>query len=313
MPEPIVAVENLAKRYGKIDVLKNITFRIFAGEFFGLIGPNGAGKTTFIGILTGVLQADGGSILIGGRDFREDPMQTKSRLGFVPQSIAVYPSLSARDNLAFFARLHGLQSGKLRERIDASLDAVGLRNHARQKVGSFSHGMQKRLNIAAGLVHEPELLMLDEPTAGLDTQSRKSVLDVLGNINKSGVTILYTTHYIEEAECLCSRVGIMDAGRLISIDTPEGMIRKFGTGVVRIELKEAADDMLLQRIGQLGSVTVTDDQNRKIRLETDHPEDAVKNFFGLGDDKGSMFKRIDIVQASLETVVTRLTEKRAAP
>jgi|APFre7841882724_1041349.scaffolds.fasta_scaffold04280_5 ABC-2 type transport system ATP-binding protein len=307
MPEPMVSVENLRKSYGDAEVVRGITFQIFRGEFFGLLGPNGAGKTTTIGMLTGLVEPTGGRILIGGHDFFLKPMQSKAKLGFVPQSFALYPTLCARDNLAFFARIYGLRKGRLKERIAAVLDVVGLRDHASQTVATFSHGMKRRLNIAVGLIHEPDILILDEPTVGVDTQSRNAILETLEGLNKSGVTLLYTTHYIEEAERLCNRVGILDQGKMIALDTPATLVRNLGTGIVRIEFNANPDDTLLRQIGHLGSFRVIDDRSRHLRLETDRTDRAVREFLDLMDKRSGMLKTLDIIEPNLETVFIHLT------
>ena len=307
MPEPMVSVENLRKNYGDVEVVRGITFQIFRGDFFGLLGPNGAGKTTTIGMLTGLVEPTGGRILIDGNDFFLKPMQSKAKMGFVPQSFALYPTLCALDNLTFFARIYGLRKGRLKERIAAVLDLVGLADRANQTVATFSHGMKRRLNIAAGLIHEPDILILDEPTVGVDTQSRNAILETLEGLNKSGVTLLYTTHYIEEAERLCHRVGILDQGKMMALDTPATLVREHGTGIVRIEFNANPDDTLLSQIGNLGSFRVMDDQSRHLRLETNRPDRAVREFLDLMDKRAGMLKTLDIIEPNLETVFIRLT------
>jgi ABC-2 type transport system ATP-binding protein len=167
--------------------------------------------------------------------------------------------------------------------------------------------MKRRLNIAAGLIHEPDLLILDEPTVGVDAQSRNAILDTLENLNKSGVTLLYTTHYIEEAERLCHRVGIMDQGKMMALDTPATLVRDLGTGIVRIEFNANPDDALLRQIGHLGSFRVMDDQSRHLRLETNHPDRAVREFLDLMDKRRGMLKTLDIIEPNLETVFIHLT------
>ena len=307
MPKPIVSVENLRKKYGDAEVVRGITFQIHRGEFFGLLGPNGAGKTTIIGMLTGLVAPAGGRILIDGEDLSFKPMRSKAKMGFVPQTIALYPTLCAVDNLAFFARIYGLRKGRLKERIATVLDLVGLRDRANQAVATFSHGMKRRLNIAAGLIHEPDLLILDEPTVGVDTQSRNDIHETLENLNQSGVTLLYTTHYIEEAERLCRRVCILDRGKMIALDNPATLVREHGTGIVRIEFNANPDDTLLSQIGNLGSFRVMDDQSRHLRLETNHPDRAVREFLDLMDKRAGMLKTLDIIGPNLETVFIRLT------
>jgi ABC-2 type transport system ATP-binding protein len=305
--EPTVSVEHLRKSFGDVEVVKGITFQIPRGEFFGLLGPNGAGKTTTIGMLTGLIEPTGGRILIDGNDFFQNPLRSKAKMGFVPQAFALYPTLCALDNLAFFARIYGLRKGRLKERIAAVLDLVGLGDRAKQTVATFSHGMKRRLNIAAGLIHEPDLLILDEPTVGVDTQSRNAILETLEGLNKSGVTLLYTTHYIEEAEKLCHRVGIMDQGKMIALDTPATLVRDLGTGIVRIEFNANPDDTLLRQIGHLGSFRVMGDQSRHLRLETNHPDRAGREVLDLMDKRAGLLKTLDIIEPNLETVFIHLT------
>lgn len=307
MPEPMVSVETLRKNYGDVEVVRGISFQIFRGEFFGLLGPNGAGKTTTIGMLTGLVKPTGGRILIDGNDFFLKPMPSKAKMGFVPQSFALYPTLCALDNLTFFARIYGLRKGRLKERIAAVLDLVGLGDRANQTVATFSHGMKRRLNIAAGLIHEPDLLILDEPTVGVDTQSRNAILETLEGLNKSGVTLLYTTHYIEEAERLCHRVGIMDEGKIMALDTPAALVRDRGTGIVSMEFNASPDDALLSGIGQIGSFRVMDEQSRHLRLETKRPDRAARDLLDLMDKRAGLLKTLDIIEPNLETVFIRLT------
>jgi ABC-2 type transport system ATP-binding protein len=305
--EPTVSVEHLRKSFGDVEVVKGITFQIPRGEFFGLLGPNGAGKTTTIGMLTGLIEPTGGRILIDGNDFFQNPLRSKAKMGFVPQAFALYPTLCALDNLTFFARLYGLRKGRLKERIAAVLDLVGLTDRAKQTVDTFSHGMKRRLNIAVGLLHEPDLLILDEPTVGVDTQSRNAILETLQGLNQSGVTILYTTHYIEEAEKLCHRVGIMDQGKMIALDTPAALVRDLGTGIVSMEFNATPDEALQRAIGQIGSFRAVGEQSKQLRIETKHPDRAGREVLDLMDKRAGMLKTLDIIEPNLETVFVRLT------
>jgi ABC-2 type transport system ATP-binding protein len=305
--EPTVSVEHLRKSFGDVEVVKGITFQIPRGEFFGLLGPNGAGKTTTIGMLTGLIEPTGGRILIDGNDFFQNPLRSKAKMGFVPQAFALYPTLCALDNLTFFARLYGLRKGRLKERIAAVLDLVGLTDRAKQTVDTFSHGMKRRLNIAVGLLHEPDLLILDEPTVGVDTQSRNAILETLQGLNQSGVTILYTTHYIEEAEKLCHRVGIMDQGKMIALDTPAALVRDLGTGIVSMEFNATPDEALQRAIGQIGSFRAVGEQSKQLRIETKHPDRAGREVLDLMDKRAGMLKTLDIIEPNLETVFIHLT------
>ncbi|MFO7462236.1 MAG: ABC transporter ATP-binding protein [Desulfatiglandales bacterium] len=307
MPKPMVSVENLCKNFGEVEVVKEITFQIFRGEFFGLLGPNGAGKTTTIGMLTGLVEPASGRILIDGSDLSRNPLLSKAKMGFVPQAFALYPTLCALDNLAFFGRIYGLRKVRLKERMAAVLDLVGLGDRANQTVAAFSHGMKRRLNIAVGLLHEPDLLILDEPTVGVDTQSRNAILETLASLNRSGVTLLYTTHYMDEAERLCHRVGIMDEGKMMALDTPASLVRDLGTGIVSVEFNASPDHGLLNEIGQIGSFKAMDEQKRHLRLETKHPDRAAREVLDLMDERAGLLKTLDIIEPNLETVFIHLT------
>ncbi len=307
MNTPIFIVEDLWKTYAKTDAVQGLFFEISSGEFFGLLGPNGAGKTTTIGILSGLIEPTGGRVSIDGVDLFSRPMEAKARLGLVPQSFALYPTLSARDNLVFFGRIYGLTGRRLRERIVRVLDVVELTDRANQTVATFSNGMKRRLNIAAGLLHEPKILILDEPTIGVDTQSRNAILENIHSLNKSGVTVLYTTHYIEEAQRLCDRVAIMDHGKIIALGTPARLIRDLGKGVIRVEFNAGVDDELLGQMNHIGLVRVMDDQKVRIHIETDRADQSSRELLGLMKARDGLLKTLDISEPNLETVFIHLT------
>jgi len=225
----------------------------------------------------------------------------------VPQSFALYPTLSARDNLVFFGRIYGLKGKHLRERIARVLEIVELTDRANQTVATFSNGMKRRLNIAAGLLHEPEILILDEPTVGVDTQSRNAILESIHSLNQFGVTVLYTTHYIEEAQRLCDRVAIIDQGKIIALDSPARLIQDLGKGIIRMEFNEGIDDKLLDQMKHIGLVIVVDDQKRRIHIETDHTEQASRELLELMKTKDGLLMTLDISEPNLETVFIHLT------
>lgn len=208
--------------------LDDFELAVEQGEFYGLLGPNGAGKTTAISVLTGLMHPDSGTVRILGMSFRENRAEIKRILGLVPQNIGLYDKLTARENLAFFGRMCGIGGEKLKERIAWSLDFAGLTENAARQVATFSYGMKRRLNLAAGLFNDPKLLVLDEPCVGIDAQSRHLIHERLKELNRQGATILYTTHYMEEAQELCSRVGIIDSGRLVEEGVPETLLRQSG-------------------------------------------------------------------------------------
>jgi ABC-2 type transport system ATP-binding protein len=307
MPESIVDVESLRKCYDETEAVRGITFQIFRGDFFGLLGPNGAGKTTTIGMLTGLVSPTGGRVLLGGVDLFSRPMEAKSKLGLVPQSFALYPTLCARDNLIFFGRIYGLKGRRLKERILRVLEIVGLKDRADQRVATFSNGMKRRLNIAVGLLHEPQIVILDEPTVGVDAQSRNAIFETLEHLNASGITMLYTTHYIEEAQRLCNRVAIMDEGKMIALDTPSSLIHNFGKGIIRLEFNASTDDTLLNQMERFGSVRVIDGQKRRVHLETDRTEQVLRELLDLMENRAGLLKTLDILEPNLETVFIHLT------
>ncbi len=226
-----LVADSLVKQYKKSSrpALDHFNLQIAKGEFFGLLGTNGAGKTTAVSIFSGFFPPDSGSVSIMGMDFRRQPHKIRQILGLVPQEIALYDKLSARENLAFFGRLYGFGGTLLEARIDQCLQISGLTGQAKRLVATYSGGMKRRLNLAAGLLHAPQILFLDEPTVGIDTQSRHLIHKQLTALNQAGTTILYTTHYMEEAQELCSRIGIIDDGKMILQGRPDKLLQQSGS------------------------------------------------------------------------------------
>jgi ABC-2 type transport system ATP-binding protein len=224
---PIIEIRELTKFYKGNDepALNAISLEIFPGEIFGLLGPNGAGKTTTISILCGLFPPTRGEVYIDGMEIRSNLDKIKHIIGVVPQDLALYPTLTALENLTFFGNMYGLRGQDLRTRIFEYLKVFGLEKASRKRISSYSGGMKRRVNLIAGLLHRPKVLFLDEPTVGIDVQSRMVILDYLKEINKIGTTIIYTSHYMEEAENLCSRVAIVDHGRIISIGNPRELLK----------------------------------------------------------------------------------------
>ncbi|MCE6998482.1 ABC transporter ATP-binding protein [Saccharothrix sp. S26] len=232
---PALVCEGLVKRYGDKTVVDRVGFHIDEGEAYGLLGPNGAGKTTTISMLVGLLRPDEGSVRVGGIDVDEDPVAAKRLIGYVPQEIALYPELTARENLRYFGRLYGLPRRELTSRIGEVLDLVGLAGRGDDKVDTYSGGMKRRTNIAVALLHRPRLLILDEPTVGVDPQSRVAILDRVEALVGDGMSLLYTSHYMEEVERVCTRVGIIDRGRVVADGTKRELVAELG-GTDRVEL-----------------------------------------------------------------------------
>jgi ABC-2 type transport system ATP-binding protein len=236
----ILEVKNLVKKYGDLAAVKSISFEIQKGEIFSLLGPNGAGKTTTISMISGLLAPTSGDASIGGFSITRQALEAKRLLGVVPQEIALYPTLTARQNLEFFGRMYGLGGKELTRRVDAMLDFVELRDRQSDRIETFSGGMKRRINIAAGLLHDPQVIYMDEPTVGIDPQSRRRILDTVKQLREQrGMTVLYTTHLMEEAQELSDRVGIIDHGEIIALGTPGDLILQVGE-----------QDRLIFKVGQ---------------------------------------------------------------
>jgi ABC-2 type transport system ATP-binding protein len=216
-------VKNLRKTFGPLVAVDDVTFAVEPGELVGLLGPNGAGKTTTVSMIAGLLSPDRGDVLVAGRRLEGDTDQSKRRIGLVPQDLALYEELSARANLRFFGALYGLSGAALNKAIEAALELVGLADRTSDRVKTFSGGMKRRLNLAAGLLHDPDILLLDEPTVGVDPQSRNAIFDNLEVLKGRGKALLYTTHYMEEAERLADRIVVIDHGKVVANDTLDGL------------------------------------------------------------------------------------------
>jgi len=224
----VLVAENLKKTYKKTEniALKDFSLNIGTGEIFGLLGPNGAGKTTAISIMSSLIRPDRGKVQICGIDVFKHPAKARNRFGLVPQDIAIYPDLTARENLMYFGRMYGLTGKKLKIRVMESLELTGLEQKADQRISTYSGGMKRRANLAASILHKPCLLFLDEPTVGIDAQSRNMILEKLILLRQEGISMIYTTHYMEEAETLCTQVGIIDEGEIIVKGEPVQLIKK---------------------------------------------------------------------------------------
>ncbi len=293
----MIAIENLKKSYGKLIAVDGISFRIERGETFGLLGPNGAGKTTTVNMLVGVLRPDSGTIEIDG-DRDGLGAKLRRRIGNCPQALAIYADLTGEENVRFFGKLYGQSGTALRRRVESVLEITGLTDRRSDLAGKYSGGMKRRLNLACSLVHDPDILVLDEPTVGVDPQSRNLVFDNIEALKRSGKTIIYTTHYMEEAERLCDRVAIIDHGRILDIDTVGRLIERHGgLSVIEAELASIPKDPS-QLPGRLDGAC--------LRIETDRPMELFAEIAG----SGLKFKSVRIVRADLETVFLNLTGRR---
>ncbi len=304
----MLVTEGLTKRFGEREAVMGVGFHIEAGEIYGLLGPNGAGKTTTISMITGVLRRDAGTVVVDGINLDEGP-PARRRIGLVPQAITLYQDLTARENLFFWGRMYELRGDGLSRAVDTALEAVGLSGRAGDRVSTFSGGMQRRLNLVAGLLHGPGLLTLDEPTAGVDPQSRSAIFDLLERLRDEGIAILYTTHYMEEAERLCDRIGIIDGGHLIAEGTRSELVARLGQEA-HIELAFATSpsperaEATAKAVPGVRTAHWADDQLTVIAKEGGN---CMPHLLSALIDAGLAPSRIEVVEPDLEDVFLELT------
>jgi ABC-2 type transport system ATP-binding protein len=319
MTKPIVNITDLRKSYGGFQAVKGISFEIQEGEVFGLLGPNGAGKTTTISMLAGLIPSNGGRIEIDGLPSNESSVATRRAIGVVPQDLAIYNKLTGRENLEFFGRLFGLTGAALVGRTTAMLELVGLTDRANSLSDTYSGGMKRRLNLAAGLMHNPRLLLLDEPTVGVDPQSRNHIFEGVRALNRQGLTVLYTSHYMEEVEILCDRVGIMDDGNLVACDTVANLVARMGGALVEIGLPpgisvpDAALGLLrrLDRVREVQTLQAgeSESDHPMLRIRADSPALALPEIIQALTQQSVPILRLDMKEPNLEDVFLSLTGK----
>jgi len=305
MAQPLLEVVDLRKRYGRNTALDGVSFQVFEGELFGLLGPNGAGKTTLLSIVSCLLEPTSGEVKILGRKASTSDRGLRREIGIVPQESAIYGELSARENLRFFGSLYGIRGPKLEERVDYVLEAIGLADRAAERVEGFSGGMKRRLNLGAAIVHEPKLLLLDEPTTGVDPQSRNHIFEEVRRLAASGVTIVYTTHYIEEVETLCSRVGIIDHGKLIACDDLATMLQKID-GVIRFRVGESTS-AFEQRLRQIPGTQLNGHAGPSIELECHDVKTALMQLIRVLNELDVELLSLETIEPNLERVFLHLT------
>jgi ABC-2 type transport system ATP-binding protein len=310
MSEPILVAQDLKKSYGDFEAVKGISLQVARGEVFGLLGPNGAGKTTTISMLTALLEPSGGTITVDGLDLKAHTHEVKAKMGLVPQEMALYMTLSARQNLTFFGRIYGLKGKELRQRVDEVLEMIGLTERADVAVEKYSGGMKRRVNIGAGLLHKPEILFLDEPTVGVDPQSRNAIFENVEALNRAGMSVIYTTHYMEEAQRLCHRVAIVDEGKLIALDTPTALIRSLGGGVVMLGVAEGAPDDLTERIAQVPAVKSATRSDGQLKIETQRLQEGLMGALDITNQLDVRITSLEILEPNLESVFLNLTGKK---
>ena len=310
MSEPILIANDLTKSFGDIHAVKGISLQVARGEVFGLLGPNGAGKTTTISMLTGLLQPTSGSILVDGLDVKAHPNEVKAKLGLVPQELALYPTLSARQNLLFFGRIYGLKGKELHQRVDEVLEMIGLTERANDAIEDYSGGMKRRVNIGAGLLHKPEVLFLDEPTVGVDPQSRNAIFESVEALNRSGMSVIYTTHYMEEAQRLCHRVAIVDTGELIALDTPTALIRSLGGGIIVIGLADGYSEEIVEQVAQLPPVKAASRADGQLKVETHRLQESLMGVLDITNRLDIRITSLELLEPNLESVFLHLTGKK---
>ncbi len=303
----MLKTSELVKRYDKKLAVSSISFSVNQGEIFGLLGPNGAGKSTTINIITGLIGKDGGKVLIGGLDLDQELTQCKYLMGIVPQDLAIYNDLSAEQNVRFFGSLYGLKGKELDSQVQETLRLVGLSDRRKDKAKTFSGGMKRRLNIACGLVHQPKLLILDEPTVGIDPQSRNHIMESIRTLNKQGMTILYTTHYMEEAQDLCDRIAIMDEGQIIA----QGTLSELRSLVeehwyITMALK---GDVPMEALNQVDGVEQIDIRDYQYRFSCKHKKNQLRDLLDTLIHHQVEISDMAINEPDLEDIFLTLTGK----
>ena len=310
MSEPILIANDLSKSFGEIQAVKDVSLQIARGEVFGLLGPNGAGKTTTISMLTGLLEPTSGSITVDGLDVERHTTEVKAKMGLVPQELALYPTLSARQNLLFFGRIYGLKGKDLHRRVDEVLEMIGLTERANDAIEEYSGGMKRRVNIGAGLLHKPDVLFLDEPTVGVDPQSRNAIFESVEALNRGGMSVIYTTHYMEEAQRLCHRVAIVDTGELIALDTPTALIRSLGGGIIVIGLAEGYPEEIVDQVAQLPTVKAATRTDGELKVETHRLQEALMGILDITNQLDIRITSLELLEPNLESVFLHLTGKK---
>lgn len=303
----IVSLRNLIKRYGSIIAVDNVSIDIRENEIFGLLGPNGAGKSTIIKLIAGLLKPDSGIVNIYSKNCMDNIMEIKRMLGIVPQELAIYENISAWENVEFFGSLYGLRGKDLKDRVNTALEFVELNERVNDKPKNFSGGMKRRLNIACSIVHQPKIIIMDEPTVGIDTQSRNHILNSVTQLNKMGSTIIYTSHYIDEVESLCSCIGIIDNGKLIACGSKHELRKLVDTEeTISIETTGITADSVneIKQLKNLLNVLV--DQNN-ITINTLDSHNSLQDILFILTKNDIKIKNLSIKEPNLESVFLSLT------
>ncbi|NQX47236.1 ABC transporter ATP-binding protein [Paenibacillus tritici] len=303
----LAVLSDVVKRYDGKLIVDHVNFNIQEGEIFGLLGPNGAGKSTTISMICGLLKADNGEIIIDGVSVREKPLEVKKRIGLVPQELALYENMSAADNVSFFGKLYGLRGKLLKERTREALAFTGLSDRARDKPSTFSGGMKRRLNIACAIMHRPRLIIMDEPTVGIDPQSRNHILESVKLLNQMGSAVIYTSHYMEEVAAICDRVAIMDQGHIIACGT-ESELRERVAHEEKIIVKAAnITPALVKELEQHPRVSRVEAVQDAIALYLPSSQSALQDILFIFAKHEGVIASLNIEEPDLETLFLSLT------
>jgi ABC-2 type transport system ATP-binding protein len=305
MTLPLLAIENVTKSYGPHQALRGVSLNVEDGELFGLLGPNGAGKTTLLSILSCLMDPSFGTATLLGRPLNTRDRAVRQFIGLVPQELAVYNELTARENLLFFGELYGVKAPALGTIVEETLVAIGLVDRANDRVGTFSGGMKRRLNFGAALIHGPRLLLLDEPTTGVDPQSRNHIFEEVRRLNRAGVTIIYTSHYMEEVQALCTRVGIIDHGSLIACDTLADLLHQL-PGLIRIRLARPVPGFR-ERLTDISGVKLSEHDGFGLDLEAADIKSVLLRLMALMTELHVDLTGLEIQEPNLERVFLDLT------
>jgi ABC-2 type transport system ATP-binding protein len=305
----ILEVKNLVKKYGDLAAVNDISFSIAEGEIFSLLGPNGAGKTTTISVLACLLKPTSGDAIIGGHSVSSASLDVRRIIGVVPQDIALYNMLSARENLMFWGRMYDMGGAPLRKRVDEVLEQIGLSDKANAKIDTYSGGMKRRVNIGVGLLHKPRIIYMDEPTVGIDPQSRRNILDAVKDLNRQGMTVLYTTHYMEEAQELSDRVGILDHGQMMALGTQKELTQQVGEHeTLRLHIGQDQDaQKLSDALCKLPNVLKCSTTDHEVVLIVPEAEEALAPVILRANEAGIKIQSVDIQEPNLEAVFLHLT------
>jgi ABC-2 type transport system ATP-binding protein len=302
-----IEVQNLHKAFGETKAVAGVSFNVEQGEIFSLLGPNGAGKTTTLSMLSCLLRPDDGDAVVLGHSINKDSMGVKSVLGVVPQEIALYEDLSARENLTFWGKMYGLRGEPLKKRVDEVLEIIGLADRAKERIKKYSGGMKRRVNIGVALLHKPQILYMDEPTAGIDPQSRRSILDSVLKLKNEGTTVLYTTHYMEEAQELSDHIAIMDYGKLIATGSHAELVKIVGEADRIILTINAESAHVMEAWKKAKGVKNVSAEDGTLTVLADDSNQVLPRLFDAAAANGVRITSVDIQEPNLEVVFLHLT------